>query len=392
MNIVKIFYRRLVDEWKFQRNVFKSVFDWTVIVYIVLPALLIFSFVYRSWWGETPDWVQIFPVGIIFLVLYLLSWIGQIRTYVLEADQMFLLKHRASFLRLKIYGVSYSILSQAVMLAVVVLVMLPFLLEHFLLSKKDIGLLFLFFFSLKLFIMALKIKIKKINRRFVQKIMTFVLFLVLAIVVGFINPLWSGQQAILLLLISLGFISAAYVLAAPYIKNPSEFEKHVMLETMERMKYIHLIFNFSYEVEKTNVVTRKRPLLFRKSQRFFKKRTPKRGFLELFMKIFIRNPLHRTGFLQMVAVSAGAIIYLPPLWFKILIFIGTLFMLRVWSRLVWEKIILSHPLMKKYNEHDSYSSAKRLATNVLVVIGGVVLSVAFLLSNIINRFFDQFFM
>src|SRR5690625_1105819 len=101
MSSWQIFFQRLINEWKFQISVFRTILDWTVIVYIVLPIVVIFSFIYCSWWIEIPDWSILLPNGIFFFIFYLFSLTGQVRTYVQDADQLFLLKHNNIFLILK---------------------------------------------------------------------------------------------------------------------------------------------------------------------------------------------------------------------------------------------------------------------------------------------------
>lgn len=392
MSSGRLFLQRLINEWKFQFGVFRTVFDWTVVAYLLTPCVIIFGFTYRSWWLEIPDWVNNLPIGILFFVFYIITWRGQFRTYVQDADQLFLLKHRQLFLRLKVWASVYTVVFQALLLGLVLLLLLPFFIYHYQLSIGKMATLFLLFISLNLFIMAVKVKLKKISMRLLQNVLTIIHFIILGVILKFVFPIWNNEQFFLLLLISCGFLLMAGIIFIPYVKKVSEFEVHLMIEKMERTKYINLIFNFSYEIEKTNIITRKRPWLFRKSQRIFKKRTPKRGFLELFAKVFIRNPLHITSFLQMNAITSMAIIYLPPIWIKVLIFLGGILVLKVWAQLVWEKIILAHPLTKKYGEYDDYYVAGKWATNFIVVIGGTILSIAFLLSNIVENYFTKFFM
>jgi len=88
-----LFLQRLLKAWKFQYGVLKSIFDWTIILYLVVPAVIIFSFIYRSWWIEMQPWIEDIPLFLLFFGLYTLSWFGNIRTYIEEADTIFLLKH-----------------------------------------------------------------------------------------------------------------------------------------------------------------------------------------------------------------------------------------------------------------------------------------------------------
>lgn len=389
----RLFFQRLIKEWKFQTGVIKTILDWTVIVYIVIPGLVIFSSVYRSWWYELPEWAFLIPSGLLFFIFFLFAWVGQIRTYIQDADQLFLLKHHTLFLRLKIIAATYSIVSNGLMLLIIFLLSLPFLMKNYLYTVTEIVSLYVIFFSLKLVIMSLKIEIKRIDSQFVQKIVTTLSFIMFTMLFAFIISSWNDGKVILLTVICIALIAIAGVIIVPYVKKQSEFHNHLLIEKMERVKYIDIIFSLSYDIEKTNVITRKRPLLFRKSQRIFKKRTAKRGFIELFIKVFIRNSLHITSYFQLIFVTSFAIIVLPPMWMKITIFLGGVLVLSIWSGLVWEKIILAHPLTKKFGQYDDYFSAKRLVTNTLVAIGSIILLSSFLINNIVANldFFQQIY-
>lgn len=390
MSAIRLFMQRLFEEWKFQFGIIRSVIDWTVVVYILIPGAIIFGFIYQSWWVEAPQWIESLPVGTVFVLFYLSAWSGHLRTFVQDADKLFLIKHEKLFLRLKLSGFVYSLIFHMFVMAVITCVFLPFLLRFYQLTILQVVSLFVLFTMIKWLIMALKVKVVKIEGRFFQRLFTLLLFLMLGTALTYIYRIWADEQIWLLFLICSVFILIMIMLYIPYLNRLSEIETNLMIEKIERTKYINLIFNFSYEIEKTNIITRKRPLLFRKSQRIFKRRTPQRGFLELFFKVFMRNPIHILGFFQMIAISSFAITVLPPMWLKITIFSGGLFVLHIWVGLLWEKIILAHPLTKKYGEHDSYFSAKNLATYFLVAIGGIIMASALILSLLMERIFDNF--
>ncbi len=47
-----LFKRRLLEEWRFQYRVWRTVLDWTVILYLGIPALVFLWIQYRSGWGR----------------------------------------------------------------------------------------------------------------------------------------------------------------------------------------------------------------------------------------------------------------------------------------------------------------------------------------------------
>ncbi|WP_428912587.1 ABC transporter permease [Niallia sp. Krafla_26] len=91
-----------------------------------------------------------------------------------------------------------------------------------------------------------------------------------------------------------------------------------------------LIFTFSPELEKIHVSIRTKPFLFRHSKQIFKKRTVVNGFIELFIKAFLRDHSYIAGYFQIISVTIMATIVIPPLWLKGIIIVSTLGMLYLW--------------------------------------------------------------
>ncbi|WP_428908320.1 hypothetical protein [Niallia sp. Krafla_26] len=64
----------MIKNWKYQISIFKTIVDWIVMLYIILPAILIFIFNYLSWWNEIPVWIANIPLFLVFqltICLYL---------------------------------------------------------------------------------------------------------------------------------------------------------------------------------------------------------------------------------------------------------------------------------------------------------------------------------
>ncbi|MEM5599461.1 ABC transporter permease [Niallia circulans] len=61
MNSRKLFFSRLISNWHYQWKVLRSIADWTVIVYILVPLGVFCGVIYRSWWLEIPVWIHKIP-------------------------------------------------------------------------------------------------------------------------------------------------------------------------------------------------------------------------------------------------------------------------------------------------------------------------------------------
>lgn len=364
----KIFVDRLVSEWKFQYGVIRTVADWTIILYLIIPSVAVFSILYRSWWLEMPVWIEHIPLFLLFFLLYLLSWNGNYRTYLQEADKVFLIKKTKVYLGLKKWANAYSLLFQTVAIGTIILIILPFFINHYYLEWGEIFALFFFFAGLKMFIMMVKYHLKKIEKKFKRVILTFFVFIVLSLIIQLIYIFFEKGTILPVYLSSMVFIAASIFKRLQTLKQNSWADTELKIEQEERTKYIQLIFSFSYEVEKPVISNRSKPLFFRKSKRIFKKRTQVNGYTELFIKVFSRNVSYITSYFQIISITVAGLVIAPPLWLKAIIFLAFLIGMYSWLSLIWDKIIVSNTLMKKYGETPAYFSARNRTVMVIYVI------------------------
>lgn len=320
----QLFNHRVIRNWKFQSQVFRSVTDWTVVLYILIPAVIFCIAIYLSWWKELPVWLDNIPFIIPFFVLYLLSWSGNIRTFIVEADKVFLVKNQDLLRGLKRRAYFYSFLQQILVLCAGISCLLPFLLHYYLLSWQEIIVLFVYFSSLQACLLFLKYQIRKIVSTFQKSVIFLLLFLVFnwfsqwiysIVVNGYRFPVYAIFIAILILSI---------ILSLKAISKLGSLDIYIEMEQERKSSITQYIFMASPQIEKPVVMRRKKPLLFRNSKRIFKECSPINGLIELFIKIVIRNTSHLYGYLMLINSTTWAIILVPPIWLKIAIFIAFL--------------------------------------------------------------------
>lgn len=368
MNSRKIFIDRLISGWKFQYGVIRSIADWTIIVYFIVPTVAIFSMIYRSWWMEIPVWIEHIPLFLLFFLLYLLSWNGNYRTYLQEADKVFLIKKSQVYLGLKKWGNAYSVLFQTVVIGTIILIALPFLINHYHLGWEQIFALFFFFVGLKVFIMMVKYHVKKIEKKLKRMILTFLVFIILSWSVQLIYIFLEKGTVLFVYLSAMIFIVASIFKRLQTLKKNGWVDAELKIEQEERTKYIQRIFAFSYEVEKPVISNRSKPLVFRKSKRIFKQRTPVNGYTELFIKVLLRNFSYITSFLQIIWVTVAGLVIAPPFWLKAIILLGCMIGMYSWLSSLWNKIIGSNPLTKKYNDTPAYFKAKNRTITIIFIL------------------------
>lgn len=364
----QLFNHRVIRNWKFQSQVFRSVTDWTVVLYILIPALIFCIAIYLSWWKELPVWLDNIPFIIPFFVLYLLSWSGNIRTFIVEADKVFLVKNQDLLRGLKRRAYLYSFLQQILVLCAGISCLLPFLLHYYLLSWQEIVVLFVYFSSLQACLLFLKYQIRKIISTFQKSVILLCLFLVFnwfsqwiysIVVNGYHFPVYAISIVILILSI---------ILSLKAISKIGSLDMHIAMEQERKTNLTQFIFMAAPQLEKPVVIRRKKPLLFRNSQRIFKKRTPINALIELFMKIVVRNSSYLYGYFMLINSTTWAIILLPPMWLKITIFIAFCFMMYGWLISLWNKVCQYHPLMNKYMDRDFYFIARKRGVWIMLVL------------------------
>ncbi|KAF0815618.1 hypothetical protein KIS4809_5641 [Bacillus sp. ZZV12-4809] len=373
MNSRSLFAGRLIQSWKYQAGIFRSIADWTIMVYLIVPGTVIFGMIYRSWWLETPEWIAGLPLLLLYYLFYISSWMGNFRPFVLEADKVFLVKSKPLFMGMRKWGFVYSLFFQAMGTAIMIAIFLPFLKNRYFLEWSQIVTLLLFFISLKWSIMIASYFLKKINGKLKRYVISFVLFVLLSWFSQLVYSLWSIGADFPVIIASAVLLSGTFLKASPLLKKIPALEFEVMLEQEEKTKYIKWIFMMAPEMEKPVVSMRTKPLLFRNSRRIFIKRTPITGLAELFLKIFLRNPSYILSYFQIISVSAAGILLIPPLWIKMIVSGVFLFLMYSWLSLTWDKAIMSHPLTKKYSEKDFYFTARNRTVLALFLLALLLL-------------------
>lgn len=376
MSSRQIFTSRLIKGWKYQYGVIRSIADWTIMLYLVIPFTIISVLIYRSWWLETPVWLEHIPLIILYLVIYAFSWSGNIHTLVEEADKVFLIRDRNLYYGMKKWGYAFSLIVQMFASAMLIGLALPFLRNLYHLDWQEISVWLWYFIALKPVILYLKFQLRKIDKRLKKLGAGFLLFILLSWVSQGIFYVWDKGAFPFIYLFGAAAAAVFIFLTLKLLIKISAIEHEIDMGMRDRTKYIELIFTASYDIEKPIYMPkRSKPLLFRKSKVVFRKRTKINGFLELFIKIFIRNYSYIGGYFQMISITSAALVIIPPYWIKAIIFVGFLIMMYSWLVAIWDRITLSNPIHRHYRESISYFSARNRAVRILFVLAIVILAI-----------------
>nr|WGD57389.1 ABC transporter permease [Bacillus subtilis]WGD77362.1 ABC transporter permease [Bacillus subtilis]WGD80271.1 ABC transporter permease [Bacillus subtilis]WGD84632.1 ABC transporter permease [Bacillus subtilis]WGD95267.1 ABC transporter permease [Bacillus subtilis] len=133
MNGRTLFFRRLFDYYKYQFKVLHAVIDWTVALYIVLPAIAFVIYQYidlMNGRGLLYEWSEVAEWRWLYAVCGLIMFTGSIRTFLMEADKVFLLQKKEIIYQLKRYALLYSFLVTMAKWLLLFFIVLP-LISHF---------------------------------------------------------------------------------------------------------------------------------------------------------------------------------------------------------------------------------------------------------------------
>ncbi|MEH6943469.1 ABC transporter permease [Bacillus sp. JJ722] len=383
MSSFRIFCDRVKRDYLYQYGIIKSVADWTVMLYIIVPFTIAGVIIYRSWWSELPNWSTFLSLRLAAIIAYILCWTGSFRTFVQEVDGMYLIQHTRKFIAMKKWSLSFSALKSFLKIGIFVIVLLPFFVFEFSLSTGEIISFFSFFIALHMLLLSVKTVMFSVKDRWIGKVYSVLLFLLLLIMIFFeANRIYELVYSISF---SVVFLIITMVLHRPRVLSTKYFQEEFVSENEAKLRYMNKVFTASPSIEKPKIIKRKRPILFTNSARIFSKRTPENGFFEVFIKVISRNFSYLVGYFQLISGTLVAIVLVPPLIFKAIIAFGFVFFILFWMNNLWDHIILSHPISKQYENRQSFYRARRRACLYLaspaILIIVTVLTVSYYLQS-----------
>ncbi|MFW2109937.1 ABC transporter permease [Bacillus spizizenii] len=363
MNGRTLFFRRLFDYYRYQFKVFHAVIDWTVALYIVLPALAFVIYQYidlMNGRGLFYEWSEMMEWRWLYAVCVLIVCTGSIHTFLMEADKVFLLQKKEIIYQLKQYALMYSFLVTLAKWLLLFFIVLPFI-SHITLAESTALLCYLF--GLHTTFLALKQdrirKPRSISRRIAEILFRAVLFSGSAVLIVFTE--WR-----LLALIGILFLIFAFVRGWKKTALFSAFEAEVTEEKKSRLALAGLVMMMSQEagIPKVKDRLRRKPLLYRNSKRIFKRRTILTGYKELFFKVTLRNGEYARQ-MYMLLSAFTVLIFVSPIWLKLIALLVYTGVCRYILTLIFDKVMDAPFLIGADKESDEYYRARKSCINTL---------------------------
>lgn len=310
MTVRRLFFRRLVSDWSYQYQVWRTAVDWIVALYIVIPFFAIFLNFYLSWWRKAPEWLAYIPLNACLALILVFAWSGTIRIFVEEADQLFLLQCKAWLSRIITYSLGYSVIGNFVVTSLLLLILAPFLLLYYGFSPFGVVWLTVFVFALKSCLGLTKQLVELRYKGWPQRMVRWAIFILTGVYVReSVALLLSSSRLFYLSLIVL--LSTLGILIDKRVKLRGTFLEDVARELTAKLRLAKFMLQRAGTYAKKPRFLRKRPLLFRSSNLIFNKRNPVNGLVKMCLKAVLRNEGDVGFYLKLVGLYLIMIVAFP---------------------------------------------------------------------------------
>ena len=334
-----LFTKRLFSELKFKFDMWRIVIDWTVALYIVIPALIVGIRQYLLLWQGPPDFLKVIPPGALYFFCYFFAWSGSTRIFLREGDQLFLLNKEKWIRKIMTYGLGYSYGFNLLLTVFFFGLLAPIIFKHYHFTLEQTIVLVLITYLSKNVLGLIKqlVSIRFIGwHHFVIKrgimLLAILFFLILA------PPgLKNKGYALFIILI---LLAATVYLSIRRLSLKNSFFADVASEQAEKIKYVGFLLNISGINIKKAKGQRKSPWLFRNSNRIFKKRTPVNSLVELNLKSFLRNKQRLLQFFQFFLICFLVTLTIPG-EAKWLVWLALAFIFTNFTGLYWRESLNS---------------------------------------------------
>ena len=360
----KLFLRRLLDDARSQYKVISIVIDWVIMLYIVVPVgLILLSIHVQLWTISLPFWLVNLPFQYTTFIFVLVTILGSLILRLEAADVLFIKQHTKVMNGLKRYGLLYSLLIQGLLIGIILFYLSPIFVRVYGMNVIAIIQLFLVMYLLKSIYMILANLIQVCIKGWRSKV---ILFILTPATIG-VYWLWLNfirNQYFILFALSLALLLG--FMSWYRLKKVDRFEAELAED--QRIKGKLTAFLVTQAVGKPRKL-RTKPILFKKSNKLFKLRSPENRLAEIMIKSFIRGEGFKT-YLQMSALAFIATIMSPsPINILIALFILFLFISfieanrRAFTRRSVMEIIPMTDTMRNY----TYFSSRGVLQGLLVL-------------------------
>ncbi|MFF2724322.1 ABC transporter permease [Bacillus haynesii] len=322
--------------------------------------------------------------GLIVLAPAVFTLFGSVRTFLMEADQLYLLQKKMLVLNMKRCGYLYCLFVQFGKWLFAAVVFTPLFVRQFGVDLPACLAVFFFYFCLNSLITVLKQRNigrqYKLKHRVLNAGLIFFVWLSACAVVLFFS--WA-----VVLLSGLVLSAVAVKTAGGTLGNMFRFYEEVEFDNRRKLRLakFFLSLNLDGSVPKPGKRGTKRPrLFFKKSQKIFKARTVQNGFKEIFLKMMLRHPDYKRQLMQMIGIFT-ALMLVGPIWMKAGALLVFAFAYRSLLSVHFDKVMERVFLLGANNESDAFYEAWRSSIDWLFYPGliwcGLVIALSLMLKT-----------
>ncbi|PHF03545.1 ABC transporter permease [Bacillus wiedmannii] len=369
------FYKRLRHELRRKWKSIRSITDWTVALYIIIPALIFMGIYYRSLWIEELSMGETVYFGLGLFAFYVITYSRGVRSFFEQADSLFLISYPAHMQKLIQYGMTYTFIRIAITNVIVVVTMLPVLMKSIGVTKIQVVLFWLFFTVFRFLLSLLTRFIHvRVGKRWLLWIIKNVIFSIsltffgLSLFLIYTNPVYSILSIGLAVFLIIG-------LRKEKLNYKNCFFKEVEKEKEESMRWTSGIMQVGGHTAKPSS-SNKKPWMFPRSKKFLGKKKESR-IVESFLKEFFRTSSARIFYIQIVCISTVSII-MSPRWIAAIILAFALVGISRYARDYWNEFTKKMFLHLYCDEGKllllRWKADRYLLLPVLLLYGIVILS------------------
>ncbi|MED4650856.1 ABC transporter permease [Bacillus pseudomycoides] len=329
------FYKRLRHELKRKWKSIRSVTDWTIALYFIVPVLVFSGIYYRSLWtrelsAEEPAY---FLLGL--FVFFFVTYSRGMRSFFEQADSLFLIQHPVHMKKLMKYGMVYTCIRISITNIIVTLIMLPILVKSMGASLLQVV---LFWLSFTVFRCMLSLLVRYIDvcggKRWVLWIVKIIVFFMSFICLG--SGLFLGfKHPVYAILFIIVLIGISLILIKQKMNYQRFFFKEVEKEKEEGMRWTTEIMHFSGQITKPS--NNSKPWLFPRSKHILGKKSDSR-IIESFFKEYFRSGASLSFYIKIIFMSAVSI-KVTPWWIALIIIVFACVAIARYSGDQWNEFV-----------------------------------------------------
>ncbi|WP_070120564.1 ABC transporter permease [Bacillus marinisedimentorum] len=373
-----LFWQRLGKEWKHFSGLMDMIVDRVVAVYIIIPALIVFTANYYLWWKTSPEWIMPVPIDFVWLILYWVVWQGGSRTFLVEADTLFLLQRNDVISGLKLRGAIYSYIRNFAALLFAAGFISPLILVHYGLTLQELMLVIGFLYAVQPLILQVKetrvIPAQGWNKVLLSPAVFGLLFIAVRFGISFTGTAPAFSVAVSAVLFAAGIFAAG-----KRIREKNTFYRDIMYEQLQTSVLIKLVYQLAgafsdgmFQAEKP-VPARERPLVCRSSGKLYKRRTASNRLSESFIKVFLRSREFMPVYLQFIGLTSAVLVLIKPFAIKMIVWTASFFFLKTGIHDIVRKIA-ADPFTMMFSSKGYVKAAAALTEKA---IGRPVLLITF---------------